>query len=62
MNKTLLVFDTTADIAEFVTRRRISNAIVDAREVTLAAVLNEGDIQFAIKEYRAQVVPRAKKR
>lgn len=62
MNKTLLVFDTTADIAEFLTRRKISNAIVDSRDVTVAAVMNEGDIRFAVTEYKAEVVPDRKSR
>jgi hypothetical protein len=56
MNKTTMVFETTADIADFVIRRRITNALVDSTDVTVTALLNLRDIDFARKEYKARVV------
>jgi hypothetical protein len=58
MNKTTLVFETTAEITDFITRRRITGAQVDSTEVTVTALLNQRDIDFAEKEYKARVVRR----
>jgi hypothetical protein len=61
MNKTTLVFETTADIADFIARRRITNAQVDRTEVTVTALLNQRDIDFAASEYKARVVRMSRK-
>lgn len=56
MNKSTLVFETTAELKQFVRRRKITHVKIDNTDVTLTAVLNEKDIEIACKEYNARVV------
>jgi hypothetical protein len=56
MNKVMIIFETTSDIADFIIRRKIRNAHVDSREVSVTAVMNPKDIEFAQTEYNAQLV------
>lgn len=54
MKKVYLVFQSTSDIAEFVIKRRITNAQVNSREISLTAILTEEDITVARQQYHAQ--------
>ena len=56
MNKTTLVFETTAEMRLFIRRRKITHGKIDTTDVTLTAVLNEKDIEIACKDYHARVV------
>lgn len=61
-NSTVLVFETTADISDFIMRRKLHHVRVDKTEVTAAGVLTEGDIRFAQKEYKARIVEQGGKK
>lgn len=54
--KSKLVFETTAEIKQFVKRRGITNAKIDTTDVILIAVLSAKDIEIACKEYKARIV------
>jgi hypothetical protein len=59
MNKTRLLFETTAEIRAFLKRRKITNWRIDTTDVTLLAVLNDKDIEIACKDYHAKVIGRS---
>ena len=54
--KSKLVFETTAEIRQFIRRRGITHAKIDTTDVTLTAVMSAKDIEIACKEYKARVV------
>jgi 1-deoxy-D-xylulose 5-phosphate reductoisomerase len=56
MNKTKLLFETTAEIKAFIKRRKITHGRINTTDVTLTAVLSAKDIEIACKEYHATVV------
>lgn len=56
MNKTKLLFETTAEIKAFIKRRKIFNGKIDTTDVTLTALLNAKDVEIACKEYHAKVI------
>jgi hypothetical protein len=59
VNKTRLLFETSAEIRTFIKRRKISNWRIDTTDVTLTAVLNGKDIEIACKDYHAKLIRKA---
>lgn len=53
-NLITLIFESTSDIADFIIKRKVSNAHVNSIEISLTSVLTSEDIEYAMKEYNAQ--------
>ena len=56
-SKVVLLFPDTLLLSEYLLRNRISQAVVDTREVSLTAHLTENQIAIAEINYQAFVLP-----
>jgi len=55
MNKTLIIFNNTTAMCDFIFSRQLCYAEVNSKERTVIALMEEDDVMDAIKDYDAHL-------